>query len=115
MSSSHLVLVVLFAQSLASMFSPDVNGAPAPQSRTAGAAQNENYLGFDRNIYPGDAALPILRKSFAFASFWISAPPGETSNTWIGNRALLREQGFGFVVLYRGREERELKVAADAA
>ncbi len=39
---------------------------------------------------------------------------GETSNTWIGKRALLREQGFGFVVLYRGREERELKAAADA-
>jgi hypothetical protein len=114
MSSSRLVLLLLFAQSLASMCSPDVQGAPAPQSPTVGAAQNENYLGFDRNIYPGDAALPILRKSFAFASFWISAPPGETSNTWIGKRALLREQGFGFVVLYRGREERELKIAADA-
>ena len=77
-------------------------------------AASETYLGFDRNVYPGDAALPVLRKTFVFASYWISPPPGEKVNTWTGKRALLREQGFGFVVLYRGREVRELKNAAEA-
>ena len=77
-------------------------------------AASETYLGFDRNIYPGDAALSVLRKTFVFASYWISPPPGEKVNTWTGKRALLRGLGFGFVVLYRGREVRELKGAAEA-
>src|SRR5271155_5357295 len=115
MNSLRLVLSLLLAQSLAIVISPEASGAPAPQSGpAAGSARSENYLGFDRNISPGDASLPMLRKTFLFAGFWISPPPGETSNTWVGKRALLREQGFGFLVLYRGREEHELKTAADA-
>jgi len=72
----------------------------------------KNYLGFDRNIYPGDDALTILRKTFAFSSFWLSPPPSEKSNTWTGKRELLRAQGFGFVVLYLGPDGRELKTAS---
>jgi Domain of unknown function (DUF1906) len=74
----------------------------------------KNYLGFDRNIYPGDDALPILRKTFAFSSFWLSPPPGEKSNSWTGKRELLRAQGFGFVVLYLGPDSRELKTQTSA-
>src|SRR6266852_1332616 len=72
------------------------------------------HLGFDRNDYPGDAALPILRKSFSFTGYWLSPPPGEKANTWKGKRELLRSLGFGFLVLYRGRESRELKNEAAA-
>jgi glycoside hydrolase-like protein len=72
------------------------------------------YLGFDRNIYPGDVALPVLRKTFTFTSYWLSPPPGEKTNTWLGKRKLLHLQGFGFVVLYRGRDSREFKKTADA-
>lgn len=83
-------------------------------TRSAGAeklasASERAYLGFDRNIYPGDAALPILRKTFAFSGYWLSPPPGEKTNTWLGKRELLRSQGFGFLVLYRGRDSSELK------
>src|SRR5271163_4348229 len=109
--SRRLLLIASFAGALALHGS----AARAQQSAVANAAQGGNFLGFDRNIYPGDAALPILRKTFLFASYWISPPPGETSNTWVGKRTQLREQGFGFVVLYRGREERELKTPAQAA
>jgi len=71
-----------------------------------------NYLGFDRNIYPGDKAMPVLRKTFIFAGFWISPPPGETTNTWVGKRTVLRDLGFGFLVLYRGRDAKELQNSA---
>ncbi|HEX8878489.1 MAG TPA: glycoside hydrolase domain-containing protein, partial [Candidatus Acidoferrum sp.] len=74
----------------------------------------KNYLGFDRNVYPGDDALPILRKTFAFSGFWLSPPPGEKSNTWNGKRELLRSQGFGFVVLYLGPDSGELKSQTSA-
>jgi hypothetical protein len=83
--------------------------APAPQS-----AAPRSYLGFDRNIYPGDAALPVLRKTFAFTSYWLNPPPGEKTNSWLGKRELLRSQGFGFLVLYRGRDSRELRDEAAA-
>jgi hypothetical protein len=68
-----------------------------------------SYLGFDRNLYPGDDALLILRKTFSFTSYWLSPPPGEKANTWKGKRELLLPHGFGFLLLYRGRESRELK------
>jgi hypothetical protein len=78
-------------------------------------SSTHSYLGFDRNIYPGDAALPVLRKTFAFTSYWLSPPPGEKTNTWSGKRELLRKHGFGFVVLFRGREEKDLKSMEDAS
>jgi Domain of unknown function (DUF1906) len=67
------------------------------------------YLGFDRNVYPGDDALPILRKTFAFAGYWLGPPPGEKINTWRGKRALFQAQGFGFAALYRARQANEVK------
>ena len=78
------------------------------------AASNRSYLGFDRNVYPGDSSLPVLRKSFAFASYWLSPPPGEKRNTWKGKRELLLSHGFGFLVLYRGPDSGELKNETDA-
>ena len=68
-----------------------------------------SYLGFDRNTYPGDAALSILRKTFSFTSYWLSPPPGEKTNTWQGKRELLRSHGFGFLVLFRGPQISELQ------
>lgn len=83
------------------------------QSPAARPSQKTAHLGFDRDIYPGDAAFPVLRKTFAFTSFWLSPPPGEKVTTWLGKRELLRKDGFGFLVLYRGRDSREFKKAAD--
>jgi hypothetical protein len=85
-----------------------------PLSAQAAPIPSRSYLGFDRNTYPGDAALPILRKTFVFTSYWLSPPPGEKTNTWLGKREFLRSQGFGFLVLYRGRESGELKNEAAA-
>jgi len=88
-----------------------VNSVSRPQEAAPRSSEgtHRSYLGFDRNIYPGDDALPILRKTFAFSSYWLSPPPGEKTNTWVGKRELLRSQGFGFLVLYRGPGSRELK------
>ena len=80
--------------------------APNPQ---VAPEHSQFYLGFDRNIYPGDEALPTLRKTFSFVSYWLGAPPGEKTNTWSGKRELLRSQGFGFLVLFRGPQISELQ------
>ncbi len=85
-----------------------------PPNPQAAPEHSRSYLGFDRNVYPGDAALPVLRKTFTFTSYWLSPPPGEKLNTWKGKREPLLSHGYGFLILYRGRESRELKNEAAA-
>jgi hypothetical protein len=77
-----------------------------------GASAPAAYLGFDRNDYPGDAALAGLHKTFRYTSYWLNAPPGETANSWAGKRALLHEHGFGFLVLFNGRTDAVIKAHA---
>jgi glycoside hydrolase-like protein len=93
---------------------PMLSDSGASSRDSAGRASRTAYLGFDRNIYPGDDAFPVLRKTFSFSSYWLSPPPEEKVNTWRGKRELLRSQGFGFAVLYRGRPIGEIKIEAIA-
>src|SRR5260370_39026386 len=95
------VLLIVGAQSL---FDP-----PVRMAKTEARALTGTYLGFDLNTYPGDDALPILRKTFSFAGYWLSPPPGARQNTWAGKRHLFLSQKFGFLLLYRGPRTRELK------
>jgi hypothetical protein len=78
-------------------------------------ATSPTYLGFDLNTYPGDNALPILRKTFSFAGYWLSPPPGTKQDTWLGKRERLRSHKFGFLLLYNGPQISELKSLAQAA
>ena len=73
------------------------------------AQANPSFLGFDRNRYPGDQYLGVLRRTFAFAGYWLNNPPGENENTWIGKRQKLESAGFGFLVLFNGRLFANLK------
>ena len=75
--------------------------------RPRGAAKT--YAGFDSNLYPGDGQLRQLRRSFDYAGYWLNPPPGATATTWAGKRAVLEERGFGFLVLFNGRLEKEIK------
>ncbi len=90
---------------------------PQPDAQAAAPVQESAhaFLGFDLNIFPSKAALPVLRKTFAFGGYWLSPPPGEKKNNWTGQREAMRSQGFGFLLLYRGPESRELKNDAAAA
>ena len=84
------------------------------ESQTPHPADVRSYVGFDRNQYPGDDALPLLRKSFSFASYWLSPPPGEKTNSWIGKRSLMQSQGFGFLLLCQGRTSGQLPDKKDS-
>lgn len=81
----------------------------------AGAqTSTSTYLGFDRNLYPGDANLKTLRQTFSYAGYWLNNPPGESTNTWRGHRAAIESAGFGFLVLFNGRLYAELKSVPNA-
>ena len=78
------------------------------------AREHRYYLGFDRNYYPGDEALGQLRKTFSYAGYWLSPPPGTKTNSWSGKRALVAARGYGFLLLFNGKLYRELQAAGDA-
>ena len=80
-----------------------------------GAEAQHRYLGFDRNDYPGDAAMQSLHSTFAFTGYWLNNPPGQTSNSWRGHRVAIQSMGYGFLLLFDGREYAALKASGDAA
>ena len=83
-------------------------GQTSEPGRVKSGAAKGQYVGFDRNVYPGDERLGELRKSFAFVGYWLNVPPGETVNSWVGRRGALRGAGFGFLVLWNGRLEKAI-------
>lgn len=87
---------------------------PGPQKPTAVAAQTTQFLGFDRNDYPGDATMAALHRTFAFTGYWLTLPPEATTNTWLGKRKVLLRQGWGFLVLANGKLDAELLAAQKA-
>ena len=81
----------------------------APKSQAKETTNSPSYLGFDRNNYPGDQNLKVLRQTFSYTGYWLNAPPSARSNTWSGKRLKLQSAGFGFLVLFNGRLFNELK------
>ena len=88
---------------------------PQPGSQPAAKPTGTAYVGFDRNVYPGDDRLDELRQHFAFASYWLTVPPGERANSWLGKRKLLVDHGFGFLILANGKLDAEIKHAKVSA
>jgi len=78
------------------------------------AGQRSTYLGMDRNDYPG-AAMQSMRKTFSFTGYWLNNPPGADRNSWKGKRLPLQDMGYGFLILFNGREYKELKASGNAA
>ena len=93
-----------------------ISAMDGQSERAAGAAFEAHvpYLGFDRNCYPGDQYIPLLRKTFRFTGYWLNVPPGATTNTWVGKRAMLQAAGFGFAVLFNGRLYQEIRSSRSA-
>jgi hypothetical protein len=79
------------------------------------ADAQKTYLGMDRNDYPGNAAMKTLRNTFAFTGYWLNNPPGESRNDWHGNRQAVETMGYGFLLLFNGREYAYLKASGNAA
>lgn len=83
--------------------------APTAESKTP-----QVFVGFDRNDYPGDAALGELKQKFSFTGYWLSPPPGDKTNSWKGKRDAVNSAGFGFLLLFDGKLEKELQSPVEA-
>jgi hypothetical protein len=67
------------------------------------------YFGFDKDDYPGDDLLPKLHRTFAFTGYWLNHPPGMRNNPWTGKRGVVRAAGLGFLILFDGRLDAQLR------
>ena len=108
--SEFLLLCVAIA---AVLLFPSAAGTSAPLQAKVENPPSQTYLGFDANDYPGDDALPALRRTFTFSGYWLNAPPGAKTNSWMGKRAELLKDGFGFLILFNGRLSKELQPPVD--
>jgi len=77
------------------------------------AEESAAYLGFDRNDYPGDGKLQVLRRTFSYSGYWLNAPPGQKTTSWTGKRNRLLRAGFGFLVLYNGKTDAQIRAGGD--
>lgn len=84
------------------------------EGAVGGEGGAREFVGFDRNDYPGDGALPVLHRHFAFVGYWLNTPPGATGNGWVGKRETVVRAGFGFLVLWNGRTDAEILKAQRA-
>lgn len=87
---------------------PATAAAPEHAAGATAASGPGEAVGFDRNDYPGDDAMASMRHVFAFTGYWLNNPPGEHANSWVGKRAVLHSQGWGFLVLANGRLDAEI-------
>jgi Domain of unknown function (DUF1906) len=88
--------------------------AQQPSATKTAVAAARDYVGFDANEYPGDDLLPALRKQFSFTGYWLNNPPGADHNPWAGKRDVIRQNGFGFLVVVNGRLDKEILKARKA-
>ena len=95
------------AASTAATATSSSSANPTPVAGPTGAVAG-GFRGFDSNDYPGDDKMAALHKTFAFTGYWLTNPPGENANTWKGKRAVLRQQGWGFLALANGRLDNEI-------
>ena len=91
------------------LLTPPCNAQTPSASPSTGS-----FVGFDRNTFPGDAALPTLRRHFSFIGYWLNTPPGAATNSWLGKRSNIAQAGFGFLVLWNGRLDAQIKSQAKA-
>jgi hypothetical protein len=91
-----------------------IPSAQSVSSQSTAATNAPAYLGFDRNNYPGDQNLKVLRQTFSYTGYWLNLPPSAKTNTWSGKRRALQSAGFGFLVLFNGRLFNELKTVSNA-
>lgn len=113
-TAGTLLLLSLFAVVLAPASAAQTRQRPT-HPRTSVPQLRRFYLGFDTNLYPGEALLPALHKQFAYLGYWLNVPPGAEHNEWVGKRTAVLHAGFGFLILYNARLDKQLRRTDPAA
>ena len=79
--------------------------APVRLAAAVEQAMNEQYLGFDTNIYPGDRTMRIWADdgTYDWVGFYLPAPCHK-DDSWSGKRDTLLDMRWGLAVVYVGQQ-----------
>ena len=79
--------------------------APVRLAAAVERAMDEQYLGFDTNIYPGDRTMKIWADegTYDWVGYYLPAPC-HRDRTWSGKRDTLLSMGWGLAVVYVGQQ-----------
>ncbi|HET9425344.1 MAG TPA: glycoside hydrolase domain-containing protein [Gemmatimonadaceae bacterium] len=79
--------------------------APMRLATAVERAIDQQYLGFDTNIYPGDRTMNIWAKdgTYDWVGYYLPAPC-HRDQTWSGKRDTLISMGWGLAVVYVGQQ-----------
>jgi hypothetical protein len=100
------VLAVPVAQAPPSNgFTEALTEAPVRLASAVEQVINEQYLGFDTNIYPGDRTMKIWADdgTYDWVGFYLPAPCHK-DDSWSGKRDTLLSMGWGLAVVYVGQQ-----------
>jgi hypothetical protein len=86
-------------------FGQAIAEAPVRLAAAVEQAVNEQYLGFDTNIYPGDRTMKIWADdgTYDWVGFYLPAPCHK-DDSWSGKRDTLLRMGWGLAVVYVGQQ-----------
>jgi hypothetical protein len=86
-------------------FASVVAAAPAQLVKNIERVVDQQYLGFDTNIYPGDRAMEVWAKdgTYDWVGYYLPAPC-HRDESWSGKREVLSRMGWGLAVVYVGQQ-----------
>jgi len=65
------------------------------------------YLGFDTNVYPGDATMKAWKQTpgspYKWVGYYLPAPC-HNDKSWMGKREVLQKLGWGIAIVYVGQQ-----------
>jgi hypothetical protein len=80
---------------------------PAPLHPSSPEAATVVYFyGFDISVYPGDNQMSAFWSGTPFWStgFYLAPAPNHADNSWMTKRTFLKNMGWGFLIIYVGRQ-----------
>lgn len=94
-------------------FSPRSISSSTHQSLTSASSPKPVYLGFDVGNYPA-AGDPLMKAwfngtapddpPFYYVGFYLAPAPNHSDTSWMGKRSFLQGIGYGFLIVYVGRQ-----------
>lgn len=86
-------------------FGSTLSEAPVRLAAAVERAVDQQYLGFDTNIYPGDRTMAIWAEdgTYDWVGYYLPAPC-HRDPSWSGKRDTLLSMGWGLAVVYVGQQ-----------
>jgi glycoside hydrolase-like protein len=86
-------------------FASAIADAPMQLVENVKKAVDEQYIGFDTNIYPGDRTMAVWAKdgTYDWVGYYLPAPCHKDVS-WSGKRDTLSSMGWGLAVVYVGQQ-----------